>query len=229
MNRTKNLIVTLILCAATTLNIKTTSAQNPTPDASAKAKKILDEVTAKTKKYTSINAHFIFSVENKDKKVNEKQEGDIMVKGNKYKLVLKNQTIFCDGKTIWTYLKDANEVQINSVSQREEEDKITPNNIFTIYEKGFKYEFVKEEGKGAAAVQVINLFPLDPKKKAYHTATLYIDKTKKQINKIVVKGKDGNISTYTVKNFKTNENLADDMFAFNKANYPGVETVDLRE
>ena len=88
---------------------------------------------------------------------------------------------------------------------------------------------MKEEKKGVVITQIINLFPLEPKKKSYHTATVYVDKTKKQIHKMIVKGKDGNSSIYMVKDLKTNENLTDDIFVFNKANYPKVETVDLRE
>lgn len=220
------LILTIILFANFLISPFSIAQTN---DQSVKAKKILDEVSTKTKKYSSINAHFSFTIESKEKKISEQQEGDIWVKGNKYKLALKNQTVFSDGQTVWTFLKDANEVQINSADQKEDEDKITPNNIFTIYEKGFKYEFVKEEKKGNVITQIINLFPLEPKKKSYHTAVVYVDKNKKQINKMIIKGKDGNTSTYSVRNFKTNENLSDEIFVFNKANYPKVETVDLRE
>ena len=110
-----------------------------------KAKKILDEVSAKTKTYTSIIAEFSVKIENKKDNTSDTQEGKISIKGNKYKLEISNQTIISDGKTSWTILKEANEIQINSIDARQKDGAITPDNIFTIYETGFKYEFAKEE------------------------------------------------------------------------------------
>lgn len=194
-----------------------------------KAKAILDDVSAKTKTYKTIVSTFIYTVEGKDKKVSDKQEGNIWVKGTKYKVEIAGQIIICDGKTIWTYLKESNEVQISTVETREGEDKITPSNIFTIYEKGFKYEFVKEEGKGAEVAQVIKLYPIDPKKKAYHTATITINKGKKQVQTMKINGKDGNTTTYILKKLTPNTEISDQFFTFDKSKYPGVEVIDLRE
>lgn len=194
-----------------------------------KAKAILDEVSAKTKTYKTISSEFSYTVEGKDKKVRTREEGKLIVKGKMYKVDIAGQQIFCDGKTIWTYLKESNEVQINSVENREQDDKITPSNIFTVYEKGFKYEFIKEETVKGIVYQVINLYPQEPKKKAYHTAKLMIDKAKKQVSSLKISAKDGTTSTYALKKFEVNKEMADAVFAFNKANFPGVEVVDLRE
>lgn len=199
------------------------------PQNDQKAKAILDEVSAKTKSYKTIVSSFVYSVEGKDKKVSDKQEGNIWLKGSKYKVEIAGQVIICDGKTIWTYLKESNEVQINSVENRESEDKITPSNMFTMYEKGFKYEFVKEEPKGGETAQIIKLFPLDPKKKSYHTATVTINKGKKQVQTMKINGKDGNTTTYMLKKLTPNTDLPDNMFNFDKSKYPGVEVIDLRE
>lgn len=34
------------------------------------------------------------------------------LKGEKYKMVMGRQEVFCDKQSVWTYLKDINEVQI---------------------------------------------------------------------------------------------------------------------
>jgi len=57
----------------------------------------------------------------------------LYVKGNKYKVQVKNQEVISDNKTVWTYIKDANEVQVNDYEP--DENSITPSQIFTIYEK----------------------------------------------------------------------------------------------
>jgi outer membrane lipoprotein-sorting protein len=195
----------------------------------AKAKKILDEVSAKTKTYNTINAEFSITIENKKEKTTHTQFGKLTLKGSKYKLEVNNQTIISDSKTSWTILKDASEVQINSIESKEKETGINPSNIFTMHEKGFKYEFVKEEKqKNGAVYQIIKLFPEDVKKKNYHTAVLTINKDKSQIVSIKILGKDGTDMTYLVKSFVANSVVPETMFVFNDKNYPGYEVIDLR-
>ena len=193
-----------------------------------KAKTILDELSKKTKLYSSISAEFIFTIENKEKKITETQNGQIQVKGNKYKLEIKGQEVISDNKTIWTYLKDANEVQINNIDSTSNE-VLNPSTIFTVYEKGYKYKFDKEETKGSTTIQTINLYPLNPDKKKFHTLKLDIDKSKKQIASVKTLMKDGSIYTYTIKKFTPNADIKDSTFAFDAKSHPGVEVVDLRE
>ena len=208
----------LLLTGICTLN--TVSAQE---QGDKKAKGILDELSAKTKSYSTIKADFSFTVTNKDNKT-DTQTGTLYLKGDKYKLEIKGQEIISDGKTVWTYLKDANEVQINNVDATATEG-INPTTIFTMYEKGFKYKFDKEEG----TTQTINLYPTNPDKKKFHTVKLTVDKTKKQINGMKVSMKDGSTYTYNIKTFTPNTEIKDNLFVFDKKSHPGVEEVDLRD
>jgi outer membrane lipoprotein carrier protein len=194
------------------------------------AKKILDDVSAKTKTYNTIVSDFMLKIDNKSTNVHETQQGKVFLKGLKYKLEIANQTIINDGKTIWTIIKDAEEVQINKADEKSGKDEaITPSNIFTIYEKNFKYEFWKnEKDKKGLVKQIIKLFPVDVKKKNYHTILLTIDKASKQINSMKILGKDGVETTYILKNFRTNDLLDDATFSFNSKSYPKYEIVDMR-
>src|SRR4029077_5078949 len=88
------------------------------------AENILNGVSSKYKSYKSVKATFIIHVENSKDKSDEMQKGTIYLKGSKYKLEIAGQDIVSDGKTRWTYLKDANEVQIDNV--KNDENSITP-------------------------------------------------------------------------------------------------------
>jgi outer membrane lipoprotein carrier protein len=205
------------------------NGQNQPSKIDTKAKKILDELSLKTKQYKTIVSEFIILAENKVAKTKDVQKGKIWIKGTKYKLDIANQIIINDSKTTYTILKDAEEVQINNSDEKKSDDQISPATIFTIYEKGFKYEFVKEEKQkdGTTIIQV-KLFPNEPKKKNFHTLVLNIDKAKNQVSSFVIYGKDGTQTTYSIKNFTPNTNLADDVFAFNAKAYPKYEVIDLR-
>jgi len=208
-------------------------SQQPKEAVDAKAKAILDEVAAKTKTYTTIKAEFTNVAEkaetNTESKVTDTQTGTILLKGEKYKLEIKGQVIFCDGKTQWTYIKESNEVQVNNAPDPKATDNPTPVNIFTLYEKGYKYRYDKEDVVNGVKADVVDLYPLAPDKKAFHTIKLTIDKTKKQIISVKILNKNRTSSTITVKSFTTNAEMPDTMFTFNKADYKGVEVVDLRD
>jgi outer membrane lipoprotein-sorting protein len=121
-------------------------------------------------------------------------------------------------------LKDAEEVQINSIPDENEEDVISPNTIFTLYEKGFKYKYVKEENGN----DIINLYPNNPQDKSFHRVEIQINKTKGEIYKVTVFGKDGTDMSYTIKTFTPNIAITDDTFVYSKAKYPKYDVIDLR-
>jgi outer membrane lipoprotein carrier protein len=204
-------------------------AQNAeTPD--AKATGILQNVSKKTKTYKTINAEFTITQYGKDKKPGDSQKGILWSKGAKYKLDIKNQLVFCDSITKWTYLKDANEVQINKVdASAEEGGGLSPSTIFSFYDKGFKSRFVDEEKVNNVLCECIDLYPKHPEKEKYHTLRLFIDKVKNQLVQITVLMKDGTTQVISVDKFVPNTALSDASFTFDKSKYPGVEIEDLRE
>ncbi len=203
-------------------------AQNAeTPD--AKATGILQSVSKKTKAYKTINAEFTITQYGKDTKPGESQKGTIWSKGAKYKLDIKNQLVFCDSITKWTYLKDANEVQINKVDASAEENGLSPATIFSFYEKGFKSRFVDEEKINNVLCECVDLYPKHPEKEKYHTLRLFIDKVKNQLIQIKVMMKDGTTQVISVDKFNPNMAMTDASFTFDKSKYPGVEIEDLRE
>jgi outer membrane lipoprotein-sorting protein len=211
MIKTKAILLALLTVGSYTIN-----AQND-----PKAKTILDDLSKKTKAYTSIKAEFSFTVEKKDKS-KDTQNGKVQTKGTKYKLEIPGHEIYCDGKTVWDYIKDANEVQIKDMEAGT--DAVTPSNIFTLYEKGFKYKFDSED----AVTQTISLFPENPDKKKFHTVKLYINKSKKEISSVKMLMKDGTTQTYAIKSFTANANIPDSEFTFDKKAHPGVTEEDIR-
>ena len=145
-----------------------------------KAKEVLDKLSAATKAHKTIQATFNFTLNNKSENINESQSGEIFIKGDHYFLSIAGQDVMSDGKAVYTVLKDAEEVQINNMPEDNEEQYLSPNTIFTMYETGFKYKYLKED-KG---MHIINLYPNAADEKDFHRIALFIDKEKNQINKI---------------------------------------------
>jgi outer membrane lipoprotein-sorting protein len=182
---------------------------------------------AAAKTWTSFEADFSSRLQSTKDKLDVKQEGNMKVKGKKFRLQLDKNTVINDGTTMYTYSKETNEVTLNDPAEMDQE--LDPTKIFTQYEKGFKVQFVEEKTDATGTVvQVVKLFPTDAGKKPYHTVVLTVDKAKNEPKSVQVLYKDGNIVTYTLKKFTANAALADALFTFDKAKYPGVEVNDMR-
>ncbi|MDP4184200.1 MAG: outer membrane lipoprotein carrier protein LolA [Bacteroidota bacterium] len=189
-----------------------------------KAKALLDKVANKTKSYKSLEINFAFALANAKAKVNEKHEGKIFIKGSKYRLNLMGAETYFNGKTQWTYLHDANEVNISSSS--DEGEAINPAKIFTIYQKGYSYKLKSTKKEGNRTISQVELTPY--KVKDVKLIILDIDANALQIARAKMYSKDGNQYSLVMKNMKTNSNLADSYFEFDKKKHPKVSVNDMR-
>jgi outer membrane lipoprotein-sorting protein len=193
-----------------------------------KAKEILDKLSQMTRSYKTIQIDFSFTLENKKNGINQTNEGEVALKGKMYRLHMPvfSMEVYCDGTTTWSYLTEAKECNIAGVEE-DNEGSLNPANIFTIYEKGFNYTYIGEESLAGKTVQVLDLFPVD-KSKEFVKVRLFVDKAKSQIAKAQTFNKDGNTYILVLKNMKTNIDLKDDYFKFDKAKFPGVTMNDMR-
>lgn len=187
------------------------------------AKKILDAVSAKMKGYETMKFEFTYTMENPKEKIKETKTGSIYIKGDKYRLYIADQIIICDGKTVWTYLKEDNEVQINDVDPNNDN---TPNKMLTAYGDNYKPKLIKEMPKAGKIIQVIDLTPI--KTRSFYKLRVEIDKAEVMVYSSTIYDKNGSTFTYTMTNFVPNPKVLDSRFTFNKADYPGVTVNDMR-
>ena len=212
----KNILLGFGIMALTTAVF----AQGKDPKATA----LLDEVSTKTKAYKTIQADFTYTMENKQAKINETKTGVLLVSGDKYKLTASGQVVICDGKTVWTYLKESNEVQVNNLENKD--DALTPSKLLTSYNKNYKATIIKDRDAADPSLEAIELIPNTQKN--FTKAVLIVDKTKKQVRAFKLFDKSGNIFTYKVTKFLTDVRATASDFTFDTSNFPGVDVIDMR-
>jgi len=205
------LLTTLLIAFSTTL-----FAQDQV------AKDVLDRLSTTTKSHKNMTVGFDFIFENKNQNINEKQKGILVLQEEMFRLEMEEQIIINDGESQWIYLTDMNEVQI--MEHDPEEQMMSPNKLFTIYEEGYKYSYVGANSEKGKRLQIIDLFPKESG--AFMKITLAVDAAKNQLHKITILDKNGGTYSYLVTSFKSNTSLAP--FTFNTFDYPGVEVIDLR-
>ena len=126
--------------------ISTIAVAENAPKQDRTADKLLNLISNRYKNFKTIKADFIYGLESKAENINEKQKGSIYVKGNKFRLDIADQIIICDNKTIWTYSKEANEVQISNYDAKKAPIRL--DDIFTMYDKGFLSKNIRTEKGG---------------------------------------------------------------------------------
>ncbi len=200
----------------------------------AQAKVILDKVSQKYHAYNIVKSDFTFTINDQQNNVQQSQDGTLIVqaKTNKYKLTLYSQgskaieqEITSDGKSQWTYLIKDKEVQLNKVDNSDE--GFNPAQMFTLYEKGYKYLYNGDQIINGKSYQVIDLTP-DDAKKSFFKVRLMIDKLKKQLYSALIFDKNGSHYSYTINSVIPNITVPETTFTYDAKAHPGIEVVDLR-
>lgn len=198
------------------------------PSQAQNSQTILDELSKKAKDYQNVFATYSSRLIDKANDIDLKQAGEVYVEGEKYHLELGDYVMITDGETLWTYEKATNDCYVDYLEDVSGDEAITPSKMFTVWEQDFKNEYKQTVQENGKALYWINLYPLDPEEKPYHTIQLYIDKAKMEVVRIVVKGRDGNDVIYTLDTFKPNTSMPEGVFRFNPKKHPGVNLIDNR-
>ena len=190
-----------------------------------KSNEILNKLSKTYKTYKSVKASFTVTIYNKKSNTKVRQTGQLYQKGKKFRVNMSGQEIYCDGKTIWTYIDGANEVQVSKFDAKAMD--INPSEIFTIYEKGFVHKYGGQKVVGTKTLDIVELTPTD-KSKGYFKVKLGIDKLANKVKEMVVYSKNGLETTYDINKLDANVPINDSYFKFNTKDKPGVIVIDLR-
>ena len=154
------------------------------------------------------------------------QQGEAMMKGDKFKLDLNATTIWFDGKTQWVLLKDAGEVNISNPSGKEI-TFISPMALLRLYKSGYTLKKPIPTTVNGQRAYVIDMIPTTSRSD-FKQLSVAVDKKTNTVLQIKTTLKNNQKNSIDIKNYNDNHNFPDSVFVFNKADYPDVEVVDLR-
>ena len=211
------------LILATLFLAGTVTAQAQTD---AKAKVVLDNLTAKVKTMKSLKTNFSLSLASANGKTKDTKKGTLEMKGEKYHVALGPQEIFCDGKTVWTYLKDASEVQVSTYNPGEQ--TISPAKLFTnFYDKEYAYVYAGQKKVGGKTCDMVTLTPKAGKQQ-FKKVELAVDAKTNTLVGGTMTDKSGTVYHYEVSGYTPNAPVSESSFSFDSKKYKNVEVVDLR-
>ena len=203
-------MVTLALIA---LSFSTANAQS-----ADKAKKLLNEVSAKVKTYQNISLDFTYTYNG------NANTGKVVIEGEKYVAQLMGITQIFDGTKLYSINPDDEEV---TVTKNTGSNAITPSKVLNFFNSGYTYSWdiqQKTEGKN---IQYIKLKPTQTKSSTKEVLLGIDTQTKLVYNKIEV-FKNGTRSTLKINSYKTNQTLGSGFFSFQASKYPNyyINTLD---
>lgn len=203
----------LLFLSCAFLLTSSVSAQN-----SAKAKALLDEVTAKVNSYQNIAIDFNFEMRNAMGDLQQESKGNVIIAKNNYELNFMGVKKISDGKKIYTISSEDEEVTISNFNANDPES-LLPSELLTFYKKGYEYHWDILQNVKGRKIQYIKLKPTNSKSELKEVLLGIDSQTKNIYNKIDI-AKNGTKSILTVNSFKTNQTISKNHFTFTESMYP---------
>ncbi|MFN8294158.1 MAG: outer membrane lipoprotein carrier protein LolA [Chitinophagales bacterium] len=192
----------------------------------------LKKMSTRYEAFKTIKADFKLVVTNpklkptdNEAKLTDTIPGSISLKGEKFKIVMPGQEIFCDGKNIWTYLPKEREVQVDLFE--ETDDVFSPSKLFSFYKTGFSYQVKEKKTVAGKKILVAEMSPVN-KKTSYFKIDVSINDSNAALLESKIYAKNGSRYLYKITAEKPDVELSDAFFTFDAAKYPGVKVIDLR-
>lgn len=183
-----------------------------------KAKKLLDEVSAKVKSYDNMKINFNYIQESTDN-LRQETKGCVALEGNKYKLDLMGTSRIFDGKKLYDIIPEDEEINIADYNP-EDDHELSPSKMLNFYEKGYTYTWDISQNVEGRVIQFVKLVPTD-KDSEIKEVYLGVDAQTKNISKMIQVFKDKTKLIVEVKSFKVNQPFSENMFKFNESKYSG--------
>jgi outer membrane lipoprotein-sorting protein len=196
----------------------------PQAVAQKSADQLLKAVVEKTRNTPNLKIEFSYQMINTKAGINEKKNGTLFLNGDAYKVLIDGQTIVSDGKTVWTYLPESNEVMVSNAGTGDE--ALSPTSLLTSYYKNYKATFANDKENASKGLKTIELRGAAGSK--FPKVLVGVREAAEQLGKLVIFDNGGNQFVYDMSRMTPNTTLARNFFTFNPADYPGIDVVDMR-
>ena len=206
--KTKNIIACLFLLFVT----QAVTAQN---NAEALIRVLVNQV----KSHQNMEMKFSYQISPDEKTLIDALKGKAWLQGEAYKIELPEQQTISDGKTIWSYLVDDEEVLVSNATEGTDN---TPLKLLTSLDKSYAATLTNIDAQGNAVIELAN------PKGQYKRITLKINAKKNELKNVDIYMEDGSKVMITIEEMKFDQQLDDNFFTFDAKKHPNVDVIDMR-
>jgi len=188
----------------------------------AKAKKILDDITAN---YNSKkNSYFKFSFgSGVSGQVTKTEPGIYYSAGDKYKLKIMDTEQIYDGNKIYNI--NADDMEVTIAKPNGSSTMFSPINYLSTYRNDYNVTYNGKKTVNGISTDFIKLTPV--KSNGIKYVYLFVDSAKKQMVKLEQHGNNQDVAVIAIKEYKENQELDPNMFVFDKNKFKNYVITEL--
>lgn len=188
----------------------------------AKAKKILDDITANYK--SKKNSYFKFSFgTGVNGQVTKTEPGIYYSAGEKYKLKIMDTEQIFDGSKIYNI--NADDMEVTVAKPNGSGSMFSPINYLTTYRNDYNVTYNGKKNVNGVNADFIKLTPI--KSNGIQYVYLFVDSAKKQMVKLEQHGNNKDVAVIAIKEYKENQTLDSNMFVFDKNKFKNYVITEL--
>ena len=206
--KTKNIIACLFLLFAT----QALTAQN-------NADMLIRLVVDQLKSHKNVEMAFSYQISPDGKNLGDSEKGHSWLQGEAYKIEMADQQTISDGKTIWSYLIEDEEVMVSNATDGTDN---TPLKLLTSLDESYVATLTGIDAQGLATIELAN------PKGQYKRVTLKINTKKLELKNADIYMEDGSKLVVNVEEMKFDQELDDKFFTFDTKKHPKVDVIDMR-
>ena len=184
----------------------------------SRAINLLNKVSEKIDSSVSFKISFTYTLENINEGINQNSDGSIIIKEDNYLLDFMGIKQLSDANKIYSIVPENEEIIISNIED-DDNNTIKPSKLLVFYRDGYLILWDKNEVIDDNAIQFVKLIPIDSVSDIDYLL-LGIDTTTNDIKKLIEIGKNQTKTILSVKSIEYDILIEDDLFVFNKDNYP---------
>ena len=185
---------------------------------SVEAQNLLELTSKQMGNYENIEFEFSYILNNRLEQINQESSGQVTLAKEKYKLKFLDAIQLFDGNVLYTIVPENEEITITQADE-EEEFGINPKELLNFHTDGYDYHWDINQRVKGKNIQFVKLIPKQ-KDGDVISLLLGIDTQKNHLHKLIEVGKNGTVTTLTIKNMKVDSYLPENFFIFNQDDYP---------
>ncbi len=189
-----------------------------------KGEQLLKAASDKLKAFKTIRIEFSYEMENSQQGILEKMEGTLYSKGDQFRMKVGDNIFISDGKNVWIYMEDIDEVQINTVENSD--INITPTAILDEFDKQYRSTFIRQEQHQGKLTDIVDLVPKQAQ--AFFKYRVGLDSRSNMMVYAIAYDRHGGTYSYNLKRIESDVNIPASTFTFSASEFPGVDIIDLR-
>ncbi len=181
------------------------------------ANALLKEVSYKISNFESIEITFEYSIINDTQNLQQRTDGKIIVKNDKFSLDIFGIRQIFDGEKLYTISNEDKEITI-SKQPADEFNYFNPSSLLNSLKKSYNCKMDILQKKSGSTVQYIKFLPFDSNSEIKYIL-VGVDNKTKIINNLVMFDENKIKTVIKIKEFNTNKSLPKSSFKFDISKY----------